>query len=648
MLAAAYETGVITALEQALPTGEQVAPRLAHATPATRRQSLLTLLFLGVVGLQRTYDLRGYTGEALARLSGRRRAYGFWHIERFLSQVARAGGDETLTEALARWTARLWRKEPSEPDQPPPVFYLDGHKKPVYSNHLIPRGLIGRTGKILGCRALLLLHDAKGHPLFATTHRGDLHLTKGASAFLSRYEQATESGSLTRLIIDREGMAAEFLATLVAQGRTVVTILHANQYQGLSSFTDVGAFVPLCRDRAGVVTREVASARFALPLPDHPDQSLSLAVALIRDWRTQVPLPSSEEPSAEHERWDADLEGTSLLWWKPGWIAPPSPAAPSEPKLIPIVTTTSSCDPLELVQVYTHRWPAQENNLRDFLLSLGLDTNHGYNKHPVENSEAAKRRAELERKLAKVQRQAQAAREQYERAYAHSRTLEKRLKAARAETTRTLTERVQTWEQQGVWELIQRERREAFQQEAAARLAPLQQRKRKAEDAIVAAFATCERACQHERDLLRQLEDLKASERAMFALDHAKDQTMTVLKLALANLVMWTRGRYFPDSYAQATWHRLAPFFRLPGRVVWGTDTVTVELRPFNDRRLTRDLVELCQRVEAAQSQLPDGRSVVLWVASSCHPRRSAPPCQAASSPAHPPMLLPHADTAPR
>ena len=599
-------------------TGEQVAPRLAHTTPATRRQSLLTLLFLGVVGLRRTCDLRGYAGEALARLSGRRRAYGFWHTERFLSQVARAGGDETLTEALAAWTARLWREEPPEPGQAPPAFYLDGHKKPVYSDHLIPRGLIGRTGKILGCRALLLLHDAKGHPLFATTHRGDLHLTKGVPAFLECYEQATESNTLTRLIIDREGMAAEFLAALVAQGRTVVTILHANQYQGLASFTEVGNFVPLCRDRAGAVTREVASARFALPLPDHPDQSLSLAVALIRDWRTQVPLPSPPEQGTKHECWDADLEGISLLWWKPGWIAPPSLAAPTEPKLIPIVTTASSCDPIELVQVYTHRWPAQENSLRDFLLSLGLDTNHGYTKHPVENSEAAKRRAELERKLAKVKRQAQAAREQHERAYARSRTLEKRLKAARAEATRILTERLQAWEQQGVWELIQRERREAFQQETAAKLAPLQQRKRKAEDAIVAAFDACERACQKERDLLRQLEDLAKSERAMFELDHAKDNVMSVLKLALVNLVMWTRDRYFPTAYAQAIWRRLAPFFRLPGRIEWGSDTVQVELRPFNDRRLRGDLAVLCQRVEAAQPRLPDGRRLLLRIAGTC------------------------------
>ena len=519
LLAAAQETGVIAALEQALPTGEQVAPRLAHTTPVTRRQSLLTLLFLGAVGLRRTWDLRGYTGDALALLTGRRRASGFWHTERFLSQVARAGGDEALTDALAKWTATLWSVKPQEPGQPPRAMYVDGHKKPVYTDHLIQRGLVGRTGKVLGCRALLLLHDAQGHPLFATTQRGDLHLTKGAPAFLERFEQATGSTKVARLIIDREGMAAEFLAALVAQERTVVTILRSNQYQGLSSFTEVGAFVPLCQDRDGVVTREVACARFVLPLPDHPGQTLPLAVALIRDLRRPVPVVRKPTEGSASERWDADLDGPSWIWWKTGWVATPTPAVPTEPKLIPIVTTAASLDPVELVQVYTHRWPAQENSLRDFLVSLGLETNHGYAQRQVENSEVAKSRAVLERKLAKVQRQAQAARERRKRAEARFRQVEQQLKAKRVEATRALTERLQVWEQQGVGPYTLRERREAGQRGVEAELAKYQERKRQAGDTIRAAFATCERACQQERDLLRQLEDLAASERTMYELD---------------------------------------------------------------------------------------------------------------------------------
>lgn len=85
---------------------------------------------------------------------------------------------------------------------------------------------------------------------------------------------------------------------------------------------------------------------------------------------------------------------------------------------------------------------------------------------------------------------------------------------------------------------------------------------------------------------------------------------MTVLKLALANLVLWARDRYFPATYTQATWHRLAPFFQLPGRVIWGPSTVVVELRPFNDRQLTRDLVALCGQVTTKAPHLPDGRSL--------------------------------------
>lgn len=61
-------------------------------------------------------------------------------------------------------------------------------------------------------------------------------------------------------------MAAEFLAPLASEGRTVVTVLRTDQYSGLESFREVGEFVPLRVDRQGKVTREVALARFSLLL----------------------------------------------------------------------------------------------------------------------------------------------------------------------------------------------------------------------------------------------------------------------------------------------------------------------------------------------------------------------------------------------
>jgi len=50
----------------------------------------------------RTCELKRYSGAALGLLTGRVRAYGFWQVERFLSQVARAGGEETFTDAPLR------------------------------------------------------------------------------------------------------------------------------------------------------------------------------------------------------------------------------------------------------------------------------------------------------------------------------------------------------------------------------------------------------------------------------------------------------------------------------------------------------------------------------------------------------------------
>ena len=79
---------------------------------------------------------------------------------------------------------------------------------------------------------------------------------------------------LKRIVVDREGMSAEFLAALAGEGRTVVTILRTDQYTGLKSFREVGEFVPLQMDQQGKVIREVALACFDLPLPEHSGQEL--------------------------------------------------------------------------------------------------------------------------------------------------------------------------------------------------------------------------------------------------------------------------------------------------------------------------------------------------------------------------------------
>ena len=127
-------------------------------------------------------------------------------------------------------------------------------------------------------------------------------------------------------------------------------------------------------------------------------------------------------------------------------------------------------------------------------------------------------------------------------------------------------------------------------------------------------FAKCEKYCREQRELLRAIEDLAQQEREMYELDNHKDQIMTVCKVALANVGMWVRDHYFPAEYAHAGWHRLQPFFQLPGRISWGSKKVEVELKRFNDCALNRDLVALCAKVVQGQPRLPDGRRLLFHV----------------------------------
>ncbi len=588
-----------------------------------RRRLLLTLLFLGAVGLQRTWDLRGYTADGLALLTGRTRAYGYRYIETFLSQIAYADGAERFTDALAFWATQLWHPmgETREAEHPHALTcYVDGHRKPVYSEVLLPRGLIGRLGIVLGCRALLLLHDEQGHPLFVTTHRGDQHLTVGVPAFLERYEQHAGNSQIARMIVDREGMATEFLASLHEQGRRAVTILQTNQYRDLSSFSKVGAFVPLSTDAHGQVIREVAPARIALPREDHPDAPLCLQVALIRDLRRTVPVQPDPEEARFPSRWDSDLPLEKRTWWREGWQATAAPATETTAKLIPIVTTeeTEPIDAVELAQTYIHRWPVQENIIKDYLLPLGLDTNHGFAKVAVENSEVVKRRTHLEQRLVRLKQWAQSAGKREAQASRRRERLRKTFASRSKELYQDLWTYQRALEEQGVADYVLRREVKERKAVADAELEQLRVKEWRAYEQCNAEFHKQERYCKEQREVLRALEELKEQERTMYELDNRKDQIMTVCKAALANLAMWVRDRYFPSSYAQATWKRLLPFFQLPGTITQDATTVQVELRPFNDRALNRDLSVLCERVNQASPRLPDGRRLSFTIRSTC------------------------------
>jgi hypothetical protein len=616
LLVAAHQTGLLATLS--LTIQGVASAEYSRGLPlnlAVVERLVLTLLFLPVAGLARTWDLRTYTGTLLALVTGRGCAYSYAYVEQFLSRLAHAGADERLTDAVAQWTWTVWHDQRAKPEQEQEeqqaVFYVDGHRKAVYSDVLVPRGPIGKLGgKILGCRELVVLHDQQGHPLLVTTHRGDQHLTSGAPQLLHRYEQATNIAHLNRFVIDREGMAAEFLFQLHCEGRRVVTLLRSNQYKDEGSFTDVGEWLPWRSDRTGQVVCEVAAARFELTRPTQPDQPLMVRVALIRDWRKLIVCKAG---TGEGEQWKADLAPGQQQFWEPEWQATPAPPAPTRPKLIPVVTTAMDADALELAHTYFRRWNCQENAIRDWLIPLNLDTNHGYAKELVVNSELVKRRTVLEKRVAYLHRIA-----------AESR---KRLHQLR-ECDQVREQQVMNWEQRQQDLLAQVTAMETIDQFDEPHLLTIKAQQLEAEWEVhhrrVLLEATsvagkrelkrCEQSCRVLRQVLRQQEELRAYEREMRELDNTKDQIMTLLKVGLANLGMWVRDHYFGENYQACGWERLWPFFQLSGWVTATETEVRLDFSPFNHRGMERDLQILCQNVNTNGAQLPDGRRLALTV----------------------------------
>ncbi len=183
----------------------------------------------------------------------------------------------------------------------------------------------------------------------------------------------------------------------------------SDQYEAEGSFEQVGPWQPWRSNRSGQVICEVAAARFTLKRPDDALPPLEVEVALIRDWRKLLVVEQADE-AADDRDWQADLAPEDQRFWEEGWQALPAPPAPTTPKLIPVITTGHGMDAVELAQTYFHRWKCQENSIRDWLIPLNLDTNHGYAKEQVVNSELAKRQVVLAGRVRRLEHLAQASR----------------------------------------------------------------------------------------------------------------------------------------------------------------------------------------------------------------------------------------------
>jgi hypothetical protein len=254
-----------------------------------------------------------------------------------------------------------------------------------------------------------------------------------------------------------------------------------------------------------------------------------------------------------------------------------------------------------------------------------IDTNHGYAKEQVVNSELVKRQRVAQGRQQRLERLAQTCRGRLTDLQEQDQELQEQVHAYEQRWSE-LALQLMPFEATG-----QTEEREYFPLKArqAAMEWEVRQRKARLEKHAVRSLRLlnkCESYCRALRQVLRRQEDLETQARQMYELDHTKDQIMTLLKVGLANLGMWVRDEYFGEGYQHCGWQRLLPFFKLGGWVTTTTSEVQLECCAFNNRALVRDLEEVCRKVNDGAVLLPDGRRLVVAVGKRLRTCLHAPP----------------------
>ena len=552
----------------------------------SRERHLLTLLMMAGLDLFKPHDLNTYTGTVLGLLTERHRPYSADEIEHFVLGCVRVGWTEPLTADVAGWATQLWATSVGGDSDAPTYLYWDWHVKAVYSDYRVPRTQHGTSDRIIGARKQLMLHDAAGHLLFMRTYRGDTHLIAGMVDGTAYYEGLAESQRLTHQIFDREGLSVAHFKGLLdgEERRQFITCLKSNQYEGMDSFELSSSFVPFRHGKHGQAMQEMAEASYVLKDRREGEDDLPLRAILLR------------KPTGETDE-----------------------KADDEARLHVVITSDWETPAADIARWYRDRYPKQENAIRDWWLPLGGDVNVGYDKREVENSELARRKAELEAQLGTLERYIGACQARLQNAQRQHQRHAERYQAEWQAAQQVLQGAIQQRDAQGDTALAIYQWAQAEEIRIQEQLEPRRTRVEAAAGRVKKEQDKQQRYCEEQQKKMQALAEVtrKMADCPMYELDDRKDQLLSALRLCLGNVLQWLRDTVFPESYTHATYKTLAPFVQMGGFVIKRPDCIAVFLDGFWQSAKQQDLEELVARCNAQSLTAPDGRPLRFSICSA-------------------------------
>jgi hypothetical protein len=543
-------------------------PRLIGARSELNWAKAEHLLFLPCLDVTRPWQLRYDQGDGLLAVSGI--AYRFRTVDQFLNELTRLRIGPRLAEVLC---ARIVQTR--YPAEHPLRLYVDGHEKPHWTAQTMPCGRVAMLDRVMPCTHQIVVNDAQGYVLLIRDRPGDYHLSRELLTLDAEVERIT-GRQVELTIADREANSLALAQAYAASDHHhLLTMLDADQYQGVDDFTLLGEWAALPQ-RPG----ESAAAAIWAETTDHPDDPRCFY--LIRD----------------------DATG----------------------RLCAVYASTLGVgrqDAVELPLTYRQRWNCQENPIKEMINGANLNQNYGYRVQSVPNRTALRQQAKLQERVAVIERQLATNQSRLEQ------------QQQRQETwTARYTQQWQDLQDQRVARQAELEQRQAAGQpvrRVTQQIARLEQRQQTLTTNHEQRLQRIQ--CQDVQPLLERRVALEAEltqrqaavtavdvDRPMFERDLAKDQIMADWQGLLANLHHWSRDQYFPPAW-QALQLETATklIYNKPGRVVQTVERIDVTLDAYAYRQDQEAAEAACRQFNVRQIRDLAGRLIQIAIAPFEH-----------------------------
>ncbi len=211
--------GVLVALPALLSSGVLSCAREAFGSigPAFYglRSTLLSLLFMALLRIQRPEGLKEHPPEDLGRILGLDRAPEVKTLRRKLVQLAARERAVPFGRALAQRRAAARGKALG-------FLYIDGHVRVYHGQHEIPKTHVARMRLSMPATTDYWVNDAEGDPLFVVTAEANAGLVKMLPPLLAEIRALVGERRLT-IVFDRGGWSPKLFSNILAAGFDVLT-----------------------------------------------------------------------------------------------------------------------------------------------------------------------------------------------------------------------------------------------------------------------------------------------------------------------------------------------------------------------------------------------------------------------------------------